>query len=70
MDECGALLWHGNGHQSKTKCQLKGKHSTHFAVYGGDEQEAYWKSNEASTGFFNEPPEGGDSERDNGASER
>lgn len=57
MTDCSATLWHGRGHQSRTKCQLKGHHITHYAVYGGEEQEAYWKTNEICTGFFDEPPQ-------------
>ncbi len=57
MEDCGAILWHGPGHQSRTKCQLKGQHFTHYAVYGSDDQEAYWKSGEGMTGFFDEPPQ-------------
>ncbi len=62
MEKCSAILWHGNGHQSRTKCQLKGPHLTHYAVYGSDSQEAYWKGGEGVTGFFDEPPEEQDEE--------
>jgi hypothetical protein len=56
--ECYATLFHGNGHQSRTRCQHKHLHATHYAVYGSDGQEAHWQGDEASTGFFDEPPEG------------
>lgn len=56
LKSCEAVLWHGNGHQSRTKCQLKGKHTLHHTVYGCYDQEASWKGKEACTGFFDESP--------------
>jgi len=54
---CEAFIWHGPGHQSKTRCQEKGVHDIHSAVYGSMRQYAEWRGHEAHTGFFNEPPE-------------
>ncbi len=55
-ETCSATLYHGPGHQSRTKCQLEGKHTTHFAIYGSHEKEAEWRGKEKCTGFFDEPP--------------
>ncbi|MBT7930201.1 hypothetical protein HN682_09930 [Candidatus Peregrinibacteria bacterium] len=52
---CKAILYHGNGHQSKTKCRVKGIHTIHNAIYGHDYEEMSWVGDEACTGFFNEP---------------
>jgi hypothetical protein len=53
---CDAVLWHGPGHQSRTKCRIKGPHTIHRAVYGSGRQQAEWCGDEAMTGFFDEPP--------------
>ncbi len=55
---CQSILWHGNGHQSQTKCQVeKHGHTEHQAYYGSCEQYATWTGSEAVTGFFDEPPQ-------------
>lgn len=55
--QCQAAIWHGPGHQSKTNCQVTGKHTIHEAVYGSAEQTARWRGNKVFSGFFDEPPE-------------
>lgn len=55
---CTSLIWHGPVHQSKTFCTREGKHEVHSAVYGSYRQHAEWKGPEASSGFFDEPPNG------------
>jgi hypothetical protein len=52
---CTAILYHGPGHQSKAHCEKTGKHTIHFVEYGNYQTPCYWKGNEASTGFFDEP---------------
>lgn len=54
---CLAILNHGPGHQSKTYCQVNGKHRIHSCVYGRYDQEMQWKSMSAFTGRFDEPQE-------------
>jgi len=54
--KCHAVLYHGPGHQSSTKCQITGPHSIHRAEYGGYRQVAYWIGDEKFTGYFDEPP--------------
>jgi hypothetical protein len=53
---CDSIIWHGPGHQSKTYCHVKGKHTIHRATYGSDRENASWKGKEAYSGFFDEPP--------------
>lgn len=55
-ESCGAVIWHGPGHQSKTRCQETGPHDIHSAVYGSMRQFAEWRGEEVMTGFFDEPP--------------
>lgn len=52
---CTAVLCHGRGHQSKTFCQCKGKHTEHRAEYGRYGEVMEWKGMEAFTGYFDEP---------------
>lgn len=52
---CNAVLCHGRGHQSKTFCQYKGKHTKHWAEYGRYGEVMEWKGMEAFTGYFDEP---------------
>jgi len=52
---CCAVLNHGPGHQSKTFCELKGKHKIHECKYGSYEQCMRWKGKEACTSFFDYP---------------
>lgn len=54
--ECPAILWHGPGHQSRVRCQVRGPHVIHEATYGSREQFARWEGERAFTGFSNEPP--------------
>ena len=56
IEKCDAVLCHGPGHQSKTRCILKGRHDTHYCIYGSYRTEAYWKGMKKFTGFFDEPP--------------
>jgi len=54
---CTAILHHGPGHQSQTKCDVVGKHDVHHCHYGCYREEAYWKEQDCCTGFFDEPPD-------------
>ena len=54
---CDAVLSHGPGHQSQTKCHLKGKHDVHEARYGCYDLGMRWRGKEACTGYFDEPKE-------------
>src|SRR5690349_22759632 len=49
-EACAAEVRHGPGHQSRTKCELKGEHEVHRAVYMGT--EATWRGEFAYTGAF------------------
>jgi len=53
--KCTAIIWHGNGHQSKGNCDVKGKHTQHHCE--GPRTNYYWSSNEAFSGAFDESPE-------------
>lgn len=52
---CNAVLCHGPGHQTKTFCQCKGKHTKHKAEYGRYNEVMEWKGMKAFTGYFDEP---------------
>lgn len=54
---CQAVIHHGPGHQSTTRCMVKGQHAIHEACYGPDFQLARWQGDSVSTGFFDEPPD-------------
>ena len=57
--KCCAILGHGPGHQSKTYCQVIGKHKTHECIYGNYDQVATWRGpvNKIKfTSYFDEPP--------------
>jgi hypothetical protein len=41
---CGAWLGHGPGHQSRTRCRIRGPHEVHEAIYGSDQQLARWRN--------------------------
>lgn len=57
VDEgCHAVLFHGPGHQSKARCRLTGEHAVHEAIYHGN-SVAWWRGEESTTGYFDEPPE-------------
>lgn len=57
LEPCEAVIWHGPGHQSKTKCQMRGAHEIHRTLYGSGQILARWKGDETHSGFFDEPPE-------------
>lgn len=57
FEQCEAMIWHGPGHQSRTRCQRKGKHTVHKAIYGRYDQTACWEGDETYSGYFDEPPE-------------
>ena len=57
MKQCEAIIWHGPGHQSKTRCMLTGPHKIHKTIYGQHDQEVRWRGDEAFTGFFDDPVE-------------
>lgn len=61
---CEALIWHGPGHQSRTRCYLKGKHEIHETRYGRYDQIARWKGDKALSGFADEPPDEPEDEED------
>jgi hypothetical protein len=54
---CLAEIWHGPGHQSRTRCHLRGPHDIHCAVYGCYDQVARWRGKQVFSGYFDEPPE-------------
>lgn len=54
--ECLALIHHGPGHQSSSRCELKGDHDVHQVAMRGREVMR-WRGDEESTGFFDESPE-------------
>ena len=54
--ECKALIFHGPGHQSRTRCRLKGPHTIHQASYGSSDQLAHWEGDKGFSGYFDEPP--------------
>lgn len=53
-DRCFAKLHHGPGHQSTTRCRVRGDHKYHSAEVKGD--RVYWEDFDGSTGFFDELP--------------
>lgn len=50
-EPCEAFLYHGPGHQSKTRCELIGPHDVHRAIYGSMRQEATWRDGEYTDGL-------------------
>lgn len=56
-ESCKAIIYHGPGHQSRTRCYLTGPHEVHEAEYGCYCQLARWRGDEAFTGYFDEPPQ-------------
>lgn len=42
-ERCSAVLAHGPGHQSTTRCERTGPHEVHRAIYGSARQEATWR---------------------------
>ena len=56
---CCAILGHGPGHQSKTYCEVKGKHKIHQCTYGCYDEVATWKGSVYKMKFtscFDEAP--------------
>jgi len=57
---CDEFIWHGPGHQSRTRCRLKGDHDVHEAIYGEFQTYAKWRSKPDGratfSGVFDEPP--------------
>ena len=53
---CEAICYHGSGHQSSTRCQIRGPHDIHECCYGSYEQTARWRGKSVFTGCFDEPP--------------
>ena len=54
---CDAVLHHGPGHQSTSKCIHSGPHEIHEVDYGGRGDVAEWRGPEAFTGHNDEPPQ-------------
>lgn len=50
---CGAVIYHGPGHQSKDFCDMKGPHKQHVA----EVPELYWSTKKAFSGYFDQSPE-------------
>lgn len=57
VKQCLATIYHGPGHQSRTRCQRKGRHVIHEANYGSCEQFARWCGLKVFSGIFDEPPQ-------------
>lgn len=55
-EACQVKIWHGPGHQSSTRCTVKGPHEIHETIYGSHNQYAEWKGDDVHSGFFDEPP--------------
>lgn len=56
MSECKAIIYHGPGHQSSTRCHnTKKYHKIHEAYYGGYELFVQWKGQQAFTDYFDNP---------------
>lgn len=53
--DCPAVLRHGPGHQSTTRCTTKRPHQVHYAEVNGE--IATWIGEEATSGYFDELPE-------------
>lgn len=49
---CGATIYHGPGHQSKSQCEMRGPHTQHSAI-----DELYWSTKKAFSGYFDQSPE-------------
>ncbi len=54
---CSAIICHGPGHQSKTKCYIRGEHEIHETRYGSCDQLARWKGSKVFSGYFDESPD-------------
>lgn len=54
-DGCHAVIFHGPGHQSTSRCRLTGEHERHETIYGSSQTLARWTGDEGITGFFDEP---------------
>ena len=56
-DCCQAVIYHGPGRQSRTRCRLSGPHDIHEAYYGNYSLLARWRGDKVFTGYFDEPPD-------------
>lgn len=58
--KCTATLWHGPGHQSRTRCRVTGEHLVHRASYSntntGITRTAEWVGTDVFTDPADEPP--------------
>lgn len=54
-DRCFAVIYHGPGHQSTARCEVRGEHDKHRADAKGG--VLTWTDEEGSTGFFDEQEE-------------
>lgn len=54
-DRCFAVLHHGPGHRSATRCDIRGPHERHEARIMGERVQ--WDGADSITGYFDEPPE-------------
>ena len=59
---CKSYMGVGPGHQSRLQCGEQGTHVIHRAYYDYGGYTAYWKGNEAFSGFFDDVPGNGDLE--------
>ena len=57
---CDAVIYHGPGHQSETKCCLVGPHDIHETRYGSHDHLARWKGDKVFSGYFDEAPDIGE----------
>lgn len=56
QEPCNAIIYHGPGHQSRTRCYLTGTHNIHETRYGSFDRLARWVGDEVFSGFFDEAP--------------
>lgn len=57
-EPCPYAVFHGPGHQSRTRCRIRGPHEVHEAIYGEFNQYATWRGeSDSSSGVFDEAPE-------------
>lgn len=55
---CFAFLCHGPGHQSLTRCELRGGHEgQHCTHYGRLGQRGYWSGDEGMTDVWDNAPD-------------
>lgn len=51
--KCEAEIWHGPGHQTRSKCEVLGVHNQHSYSF----QQLYWSTKSAYSGHFDQSPE-------------